>query len=269
MYKLPYKFGFSINMNSIFLFLINIFIFIKNKEYMSIIITSFFTNNGIPAIGLSPSIRIWEINSGNTLVIGFPEGTHDSGNGIGTDGTMLEIYDNTVGIPGSGPLPPSGSRDGFYKFEFTEAMGFDELKTYLVRCDGGSSLNTTERYQISQIDPSQNVESIADSILNAPATNHLVVGSIGEKINYTHSNTEQLALSVLDVQQLIELLMKYETNRTKIDPVNQTLTVYDDDCTTPLRTFKLLDSNGIPSVSEVCERIPQASGTSDGQTVCV
>lgn len=235
---------------------------------MSIIITSFFTNNGNPAIGLSPTIRIWELNTGNTLIIGYPEGTHDSGNGIGTDGTMLEIYDNTIGIPGSGPLPASGSRDGFYKFEFTEAMGYDAFKTYLVRSDGGSSLNINERYQISQIDPSQNLQAITDAILDAPATNHLQVGSIGEKINFTHSNTEQLALSVLDVQQLIHLLMKYETNRTRIDPINHTLTVYDDDCTTELRTFKLLDSSGQPSISQVCERLPQASGTSDGQTVC-
>lgn len=35
-----------------------------------------------------------------------------------------------------------------------------------------------------------------------------------------------------------------------------TLTIYDDDCTTPLQTFYLKDSNGNLSITEVCERVP-------------
>ena len=52
-------------------------------------------------------------------------------------------------------------------------------------------------------------------------------------------------------------MFKYEKNRTKIDPVAFTMTIYDDDLTTPIRVFDLKDSNGVASVTEIYERIPQ------------
>lgn len=238
---------------------------------MSLQITSFFTNNSIPAIGLTPTIRIWQVeeNYDNTLIIGSPEGTHDPGTGIGTDGIMIEIFDKSVGIPGGGGLPIGGSRDGFYTFTFIEAMGYQSNKSYVIRCDGGNSLNTWERYQVNSIDPSNNVDAIANNVWDVPATDHLQVGTTGEKLSQTNANTQLLALSMVDVEQLLSLLLKYETNRTKIDPTNKTMTIYDDDCTTPLRTFNLLDSNGDPSISEICERIPTSSGTTDGLGTCI
>jgi len=59
-----------------------------------------------------------------------------------------------------------------------------------------------------------------------------------------------------------------DTNRTKIDDVAKTLTVYDDDCTTVLRVFQLLDQNGNPSTDSVCERKPTSTGPGDNKPVC-
>lgn len=230
-------------------------------------IASFFTLNNIPKIGLNPTIRIWEVDpsGNNTLIIGATEGTGDPGTGIGTDGIMIEMFDKSPALMGDGGLPIGGSRDGFYTFTFTSVMGYNPNKTYLIRTDGGNTLPNGERYHTSAIDSQVDV---VNAILDEPAVAHTLGGSIGSLLNQTHANTQNLMLSVVDLTSLLNLLLKYETNRTRIDSVNQTLTVYDDDCTTPLRTFKLLDSFGVPSIHDVCERRPQSIGTSDGHSTC-
>lgn len=214
----------------------------------SITITSHFSKNGIPSINLTPTIRIWEVNT-HTLLIGAPDGTK-----LNIDGIMTEMVSS-----------PAGTQDGFYKFEFTTILGFDDSKQYLIKVDGGASENNYQRYQVSQIDP---IIDVVDAMFNEPIIQHTQVGSFGEKINQLSANTEQLTLNLIDVMALLDLVLKYDTNRTKIDIVNHTLTVYDDDCSTPLRTFKLYDANGIPSVADVIERRPIAIGTTDGQPVC-
>ncbi len=214
----------------------------------SITITSYFSKNGIPSINLTPTIRIWEVNT-NILLIGSPDGIN-----LNVDGIMSEMISL-----------PAGTQDGFYKFEFTQSLGFDSSKQYLIKVDGGVSENNYQRYQISQIEP---IVDVVDAIFNEPIIQHTQVGSFGEKINQISANTQQLTLNLIDVMDLLNLVLKYDTNRTKIDIVNHTLTVYDDDCSTPLRTFKLYDANGIPSVADVIERRPIAIGTTDGQPVC-
>lgn len=229
-------------------------------------IASFFTYNNVPKTGLSPTIRIWEVNNtgNNTLIIGTIEGTGDPGTGVGTDGIMVEIYDKSIGLPGDGGFSIGGSRDGFYSFTFTQLMGYDANKTYLVRVDGGSLQPINERYHVSNV--SSNID--VGTILDEPIINHNIAGSVGATLNQTHADAQQLMLGMVDVTSLLTLLLKYDTNRTKIDTYNYTLTVYDDDCVTPLRTFKLLDSYGMPSVADVCERKPQAIGTSDNRPTC-
>lgn len=216
------------------------------------VINSFFTNAGIPATGLTPTVRIWEVD-GSTydLVVGAPIGS-----GQPTDGVMSPVID-------------TGEDDGFYSFIFTDLIGYNPEKTYLVRADGGVALNQTDRLQSASLTPMDNVMQVVDEIWEAPSTDYPYnpgTPTMGGKINATHSNVEQLLLDMVDVQLLLDCIAKYDTNRTKIDPVAKTLTVYDDDCTTPLRIFNLYDSNGNPSVEQVCERKPVAS--TDGKPVC-
>jgi len=97
-------------------------------------------------------------------------------------------------------------------------------------------------------------------------TDHLSAGSTGLMLSQTKANTDQLFLDVAAVQSIVDLILKYDTNRTKIDTVNNEMIIYDDDCTTVLRRFKLLDSSGVPSTYELCERKPIAA--SDGHSVC-
>jgi len=74
-------------------------------------ITAFFTDEGTPQTGLSPTIRIRRITD-DVLVV--------------TDAVMNEMA------------------DGWYKYDFT---GYDEEIEYAIRCDGGSALGGSDRYK--------------------------------------------------------------------------------------------------------------------------
>jgi len=78
-------------------------------------LTASFTNLGEPATGLSPTIRIRKMDG--TLVV--------------TDGAMTEIG------------------DGSYYYDFTT---FDYDIDYVYRCDGGNTLNGSERYIYGRTD---------------------------------------------------------------------------------------------------------------------
>ncbi|MDE1830695.1 MAG: hypothetical protein KGI25_10280, partial [Thaumarchaeota archaeon] len=114
------------------------------------------------------------------------------------------------------------------------------------------------------------VASIATQVWDEPAASHVVVGTMGLLENQIKADTTAIAANLYvnanSVLDLVQLLLKYETNRTKIDPGAMTLTVYEDDCTTPLRVFQLLDTTGSPSITQVSERKPISAN--DGLPVC-
>ena len=127
--------------------------------------------------------------------------------------------------------------DGFYKYEFTT---WDPLENYVFRSDSGVGQTDSERYATgaSSVSP----EEISDQVWDEDKTEHTIVGSTGEALT--------------DIESIVEVLLKFESNRSLIDPVAKTLTIYDDDETTPIHVFLLKDSTGSLSVDEVCERDP-------------
>lgn len=190
------------------------------------IINSFFTEAGAPKTGLSPTIRIWEVSAGaHTLVI--------------TDASMTEVG------------------DGFYKYNFA---AYDATKNYVVRADGGVVLANADRYEYGATEELKvddgSVANISSGVWDESASSHLIAGSTGEMLSQIKADTSSIYVSVATVNALVNTLLKYEKNRTKIDTAAKTLTVFDDDCVTPLTVFNLKDSSGNASVAEVCERSP-------------
>jgi hypothetical protein len=230
-------------------------------------INSFFTRGGAPATDIDnlnphpdgknyPRTRIWEISgSSYDLVVG-----DTIGSGQNTDGLMAPIVDTAV-------------EDGFYSFIFTDTIGFSESKKYLVRSDGGPSLPTNERYQVAEITPAGtatltpgDINAIIDGVWDETSAAHNTAGTFGNLVNQIDevrtaaecacTNTTTLLPQVQDILDIVNILLNFDANRTKIDKVAKTLTVYADDNVTPIRVFRLLDSTGTPSVDEVCERVP-------------
>lgn len=100
------------------------------------------------------------------------------------------------------------------------------------------------------------VDAIANAVWDEQAVDHTTAGSMGMIINEIKADTGATSISNAALVTLVNTLLKYERNRTKIDAVNKQMIIYDDDCTTVLHVFDLKDSNGNPSVAEVCERRP-------------
>ena len=99
--------------------------------------------------------------------------------------------------------------------------------------------------------------AVADAVWDEAFAAHSIAGTYGLLAQQIATDANQAHLVALQAVSLMEVLLKYEKNRTKIDKTAFTLTVYDDDGTTPLRVFNLKNSLGAPSVTEVTERVPQ------------
>jgi len=70
------------------------------------------------------------------------------------------------------------------------------------------------------------------------------------------ADASDIATLVGNIQTDVTAMKKILANRWKIDTVANTLTVYEDDGTTPYLVFDLLDSAGNPASTNVFERAP-------------
>ena len=202
---------------------------------------------------------------GGTADPGPPGGGSVPGLGSNNDGIMLEITDGS-------------QADGFYKYVFDTVNGLDTTKTYLARTDAGPSLPLALRRQVVRISPFEMPGNLAGEVWGAdPAIWPAGDTTMGGVLNKIDDCCEATNLEVMEIRSvdlpaimtLLDMCRKYESNRTRIDPTNYTLTIYDDDCITPLRVFKLLDHEGKPTVTNVCERRPNDGlGTTDGYPAC-
>jgi hypothetical protein len=148
------------------------------------LITSFFTKNSIPKTGLTPTIRIWEVDeTSQTLII--------------AGGSMVEVG------------------DGFYKYDF---VLYDPDKDYVFRSDGGIP-QLDERYQYGASEYArlevETIQKIADQVWDEDASTHTIPGSTGALLNLitavlvnrTKIDTGAATLTVYDADCVTPLLV--------------------------------------------------------------
>jgi hypothetical protein len=120
--------------------------------------------------------------------------------------------------------------------------------------------------------------AIADAVWDAQTNQHTDAGSFGKLsqdsktviddtnndlvtakavIDEIKTDVDGLVINATAVLDLVQTLLKYSKNRTRVDQTAKTLTVYDDDTLTPIKVFDLKDFTGSPSYTEVAERMPQ------------
>jgi hypothetical protein len=111
------------------------------------IITAYFSEDGSPKTGLSPTLDIIDL-SDNSVVV--------------NDGAMSEVG------------------QGWYKYTFA---GYNSTKDYAILCDS-VALTGSERYAVGSItDTTQLALSVADQVLEEIVSEHdSVVGSLAAKI---------------------------------------------------------------------------------------
>lgn len=107
-------------------------------------------------------------------------------------------------------------------------------------------------------------DEIASAVWNRLNALHMNTGSFGEAISMTKATGDANFSQLVDANAklnaatlLIQTLLKYENNRTRIDQTAKTMTIYDNDGTTVLKVFDLKDFAGQPSITQVAERVPQ------------
>lgn len=83
-------------------------------------------------------------------------------------------------------------------------------------------------------------EEVASAVWNAQAADYVTSSSFGGRVNNLYSN--------------FDIIKKIETGRWKI--VDNQMIFYNNDGVTPLLTFNLFDLNGIPTNTNVMERVP-------------
>ena len=184
------------------------------------LITAHFTTTGNPTTGLTPTIMVIRLDPAANVVV--------------VNGDVLA----EVGL-------------GWYRYDFT---AYDPSKAYVFTIDGGNTLSAIDRYKYGGNESYE--EDVSAGVWNEPWADHTDAGSTGLMLTEIKADTGSVVLSLVTVQSLVNTMLKYERNRTKINSAQQTLTVYDDDCVTPLTVFRLRDSAGNPSITEICERVP-------------
>ena len=112
------------------------------------IFTAFFTNNGVPATGLTPTIKFKDVNSGTDITATITGGVT----------TLTEVG------------------DGFYQYTLNNYTG---SQSYAVVVDGGIALQGRERYYVSANE--NYLEDIHGAKLEFYST-----GSIGKNIFNTN-----------------------------------------------------------------------------------
>lgn len=128
-------------------------------------------------------------------------------------------------------------------------------------------------------------EEVRDAVWNAATINHTTAGTFGKTVSdiktvgddtnadlvaaktvidstkvvvdATKVVVDDLAVDQASMMTIIETLLKYSKNRTRVDQAAKTLTIYDDDTLTPIKVFNLKDFSGAGSITEIAERLPQ------------
>lgn len=161
---------------------------------------------------------------------------------------IRDVETDSIIIDAVAMTPSNGINDGIYKYDFIEGNGFDKTKRYFCTFDAGSSITSNnEKYLEGYIEPNHDNE-----LLTGQAT-------IEAKIDTINTDVD-------DVLTATTYLRKFESNRTQVNVASGELIVYDDDCTTILWKFRLLDENGQPNVQSIAERLPITGGAAPWNT---
>jgi hypothetical protein len=180
------------------------------------IITAHYSVDGVPALLLAPTIDIYQLDPI-----------------LPTNNIHVVVNGLTTEIGG-----------GWYRYDFSL---YDSTKSYIFTIDGGNTLSPCDRYVHGGNE--SYVEDIAPAVWEERRSTHNASGTMGAAINTMLINDVAMAA-------LLNTVLKFQRNRTKIDVANAQMILYDDDCQTPLHVWNLHDFNGLPNVQEVCERIP-------------
>ena len=108
------------------------------------------------------------------------------------------------------------------------------------------------------------VYHLEDNSLGSPGValvQNTNLDTIEIKIDNMQVDVDSILVTVGNISLVVDDLIKYQRNKSIIDPLNFTLTIYEDDGVTPLTVFDLQDDGGVNSVLSIFRRIPILPGS--------
>ena len=97
---------------------------------------------------------------------------------------------------------------------------------------------------------------MVDNSTGTTVTRNTNLDVIEFKVDNIQTDVDVIEVTVSNMSLVIDDLIKYQRNKSIIDPIAFTLTIYEDDQTTPLTVFDLKDSAGVASITSIFQRIP-------------
>jgi len=76
-------------------------------------------------------------------------------------------------------------------------------------------------------------------------------------VDTIETKVDTVIVTLGNMSGVLDDLIKYQGNKTLIDPNAFTLTIYEDDGITPLKVFDLQNADGIASITDIYRRIPR------------
>ena len=130
----------------------------------------------------------------------------------------------------------------------TESCDYDQIATR-VRQEIQSSLDL--------IDAPISSRASSTELTNSTTVLSNLLSAIDSKISLLDDQIVQVDVDLGQMFTIMDEVKKLGANRSKIDPTDKTLTIYDNDGITPIIVFDLLDTSGTPSILEVAEKVPR------------
>lgn len=146
------------------------------------------------------------------------------------------------------------------------------VQTVQVGSTGTGDCPTSEDIAIATENRLNNTLALIDAPISSRASSTEISGGfstivsllsvIDDKINIIDGQITTVGVDLTQMLTIIDALRKFNFNRSKINPNNKTLTIYEDDDITPLIEFLLLDTSENPSTDEVAEKVPRPTTSS-------
>jgi len=84
----------------------------------------------------------------------------------------------------------------------------------------------------------------------------LVVDNVDTTVTNIDSKVDTIDVTINNILSITEEVLKYGKNRSRIDPVNYQMIIYENDGVTELKRYDLKDRNNVASILEIFDKVP-------------
>jgi len=97
--------------------------------------------------------------------------------------------------------------------------------------------------------------TLVDASISSRAT-QTSVNNIQTDVTTIDGKVDTIDVTINNILSVAQEVLKYGKNRSRIDPVNYQMIIYEDDGTTELKRYDLKDRNNVASILEIFDKVP-------------